>query len=502
MSQHRYSIGLLPGLALVAGALALALLMAGTAAGQQAAPSAALLAADIKLLKTQPEVGPVGTSFTITGQGLPPGTAVDLIWMTSDGSYATRADQQTVEFQDRVRVDKRVSLGSATTDADGQLRATLTAPEDYGDIHDLYVEADGQQLAKGGFRIEHQVSVSPLDGPVGAEITIKATGLTLKPYTSTLGVLYDNRYAGFISATTTRGTAEGKIRAAGPLGGHLLEVYGASQATPFLNPRQGASGWKEFRVEFKVTSDDGPPPLALDWPDEGRLAKPAMPITTASGVQPAPGVSAAFEPASGPILSTASLGAVGLPPDTSLDLIWVTVVGNRVQGGWNMVDKPLGKATTSGDGALQTTIQVPDDLGGWHVVKLVQGKTVLVEVPYFVEHSLVQVNPRRVKAGEPFTVQIKGIGWTELDNGVAVTYDSAYMGYACGFNSGGDITLNMVATGGPGTHLVDLYPMIYQGHGKPPWSYQMPQLTFAQDAPGLALGYRLPTFRLAIEVYE
>jgi hypothetical protein len=63
-----------------------------------------------------------------------------------------------------------------------------------------------------------------------------------------------------------------------------------------------------------------------------------------------------------------------------------------------------------------------------------------------------------VKVSETFTVQIKGVGWTELNNMVAVTYDNAAMGYACGFNSNGDVTINSVATGHPGTHLIDLIP--------------------------------------------
>lgn len=52
----------------------------------------------------------------------------------------------------------------------------------------------------------------------------------------------------------------------------------------------------------------------------------------------------------------------------------------------------------------------------------------------------------------------------------------------------------------PGTHLIDLYPMVFLGHGKGPWNYNIPFLSFAQDHPALTLGYRLPTYRLAIEV--
>jgi hypothetical protein len=117
-----------------------------------------------------------------------------------------------------------------------------------------------------------------------------------------------------------------------------------------------------------------------------------------------------------------------------------------------------------------------------------------MEIPYYVEHSLVSVTPKRVKVGETFTVQIKGVGWTELNNMVAVTYDIAAMGYACGFNSNGDVTINLVATGHPGTHLIDLYPAIYKRKDRVPWNYQTPFLTYARDFPALrtAIDY-LPT---------
>ena len=55
--------------------------------------------------------------------------------------------------------------------------------------------------------------------------------------------------------------------------------------------------------------------------------------------------------------------------------------------------------------------------------------------------------PKVVKAGKPFIVELKGVGWTQLDNTVAVTYDNAYIGYACGFNSNGDVRIQLFATG-------------------------------------------------------
>ena len=171
--------------------------------------------------------------------------------------------------------------------------------------------------------------------------------------------------------------------------------------------------------------------------------------------------------------------------------------------GWNLESIPLSSAMTKPDGSLTTAIQIPDDLGGWHVVKLAtRERGVVMEIPYYVEQALAALEPRRVKVGETFTVRIKGGGWTELDNTVAVTYDNAAIGYACAFNSNGDITMNLVATGHPGTHLIDIYPAIYKGKDRIPLNYQTPFLTYARDFPALARGYKLPAYRLAIQVVE
>jgi hypothetical protein len=147
------------------------------------------------------------------------------------------------------------------------------------------------------------------------------------------------------------------------------------------------------------------------------------------------------------------------------------------------------------------SIEVPDGLGGWHVVQVSQGGEVKAQIPFFVKRSVIS-SPRRVKAGQPFQVHLKGVGWTQLDNTVAVTYDNGYVGYGCGFNSNGDVVLDLVATGGPGTHLIDIYPLLYPyqpAYAYPPHA-AIPFLNFARDFPGLALGYQLPAFRLAITV--
>src|SRR6185436_1159712 len=162
--------------------------------------------------------------------------------------------------------------------------------------------------------------------------------------------------------------------------------------------------------------------------------------------------SATLTPSTGPILSKTVLRANGLPVNADVGLFFVTARGNRMgPSGWNLQSIPLANALTKNDGTLSTTIEIPEDLGGWHSIKLIDRDQVLMEVPYYIEQRLAAIAPKRVKVGETFTIQIKGGGWTELDNTVAVTYDNASIGYACGFNTNGDITMNLLATGHAGT---------------------------------------------------
>jgi hypothetical protein len=71
------------------------------------------------------------------------------------------------------------------------------------------------------------------------------------------------------------------------------------------------------------------------------------------------------------------------------------------------------------------------------------------------------------------------------------------MGYACGFNSQGDVVIKFHATGTPGQHIIDLYPGIYQGPAtETQLLYRQPQLTYADDHPG----NKIPALRFTFEV--
>ena len=98
------------------------------------------------------------------------------------------------------------------------------------------------------------------------------------------------------------------------------------------------------------------------------------------------------------------------------------------------------------------------------------------------------------KEGQEFTISILGVGWTQLDNTLAVDYDNSYIGYGCGFHSNGYMAVHLTATGGPGIHIIDLYPLLYSvSPNLAPTTAWCPLLSANHDDPGLALGYQVPS---------
>ncbi len=486
--------------------LALAAILAAPLAPVAAAQSQPTQRLDA--LHIAPESGPAGTSITISGSAQA-NASVDLQWLTWDGAYQTETTSETVAYKQRTFTDKRVDIGSVLADGQGQFTSEFTIPEDYGHLHDIRAVVDSQDVARGAFQIQLAATATPSSGPIGTPIHLRVTGLNPNLFSgSTLAVRYDNAYTGVLTAATTDGTAEATIRATGTLGDHAIFI-GAGTVPSYLNIHQSPYDFlysnlpdgEGFKFTFTTTADNGAPPDQLEWPaaDAVHTLGPDDPRTTYEPLA-APTGTASLSPASGPIQSTPRLTAAGLQPDKDVTLVWMTARGNRVSDtGWDVVSGTIGTGHTDAQGGLATDVNIPDDLGGWHMLKLVQDQAVMTQTPFYVERSLVSVSPSELKGGDTFTIHAKGLGWTELDNGFAVTYDNAFVGYACGFNSNGDVAMPLVATGGPGTHLIDLYPMVYNGQDRKPW-YWAPVLTFATDFPALGLGYRLPAYHLAITV--
>ncbi|MHB8642811.1 MAG: hypothetical protein ACYDA3_08000 [Gaiellaceae bacterium] len=464
-------------------------------------------AASMTILQTKPDIGLPGIPVTVSGTGLPANADVTLAWSTANVDWVLDPRPDSVDYLGRKVTKYFVTIGTGRTNASGVLSVKLRAPHDFGGVHDIYAVVNGLQVAKGGFLVARSASISPKQGPIGTPITVTYSGLGSSLYEGGASLLYDNKYVGAVQANWTRGVAKVKIRATGPAGKHTIEIADAI-TFKYLNIQQSPIPWGTgFKFQFTVTKDNGRPAARIDWP--ANVAATVDAKTTFDVTKIVSGAAATLSMTSGQILTKVGLTASGLTPGAPVDLEWSTVIGNRVNCTgtcWTFVSVPLGNAAAAADGTLASTVQIPDGLGGWHVVQVIQDGQIKAQVPFFVKRSFAAkpVSNLVLKAGQAFTVHLKGLGWTQLDNTIAVDYDNSYVGYGCGFNSNGDVEMNLVASGAPGTHLIDMYPLLYTqqpSYANTPYG-MVPVLTYERDAPGLALGYQLPAMRLAITVVK
>ena len=484
-------------------------------------------------LEVTPQQGFLGSDFSVFGKGLTPNKQMSLVWSTNDGTWITDILPNSVNYMGVKYTKFYVNMATVTTDANGGFTFKSKVPSDFGGVHDIYAVVDGVAIAHGGYQMLRTVSISPKSGPIGTPITITYTGMGASLYTAGGSVLYDNKFAGEMQALWTRGTGKAVIRASGEVGKHVLYVLDGI-GIPYLNiiqsPVPMANGGTQT---FTVTKDAGAPAAYLTFPDKVTPTVTQKTTLSSVGLDPNTKAVATLSKDAGPVFSKVNLDVKGLTTTGTHTIEWATVVGNRVNCTgtcWVYNSVPLGTVDVK-SADITKEIQIPDHLGGWHVVQVKKDGVIEAQVPFYVQESIFNyvdskgkvlsagiakadpsglpesrdgsgVPTNKFKAGEEFTIAIKGVGWTQLDNTLAVTYDNAYIGYGCGFNSNGYMVIHLKATGAPGTHIIDLWPLMYTNQpsfaGTP---YGMlPILTADRDFPGLALGYQLPSIHFAITI--
>ena len=485
-------------------------------------------------LNVTPQQGYIGDAFAIEGKGLVANAELTLVWGTSTATWVADVLPNSVNYMGVKFAKVNIVMAKVTTDANGAFTYKTKVPSDFGGVHDIYVVSNGASLAHGGYQISRKVSISPKSGPIGTPITVTYSGLGASLYTAGGSVLWDNSFAGEMQALWTRGSATAVIRASGSVGNHLLQVQdgiGITYLNIIQSPVPFANGGS---ATFKITKDAGAPAAYIVFPKKTTPTVSLRTTLTSIGLDPSSSATATLSKPEGPVGTKTTVNVKGMITSGTHTLVWSTVVGSRVNCPtstcWIYNGIPLGTVdVTSAD--FSKEVEIPDNLGGWHVIQVKKGDVVEAQVPFYVQESIFNyvdkkgkvisaglakansvpipesrdgsgVPTNKFKAGEEFTIAMKGVGWTQLDNTLAVTYDNSYIGYGCGFNSNGYMVIHLKVTGAPGTHIIDLHPLMYTNQpsfaGTP---YGMlPVLTADRDFAGLALGYQLPSVHFAITI--
>ena len=486
-------------------------------------------------LTVTPNQGVVGSPMVVTGKGLPASSALQLTWGTSNGTWVADVEPSSVNYLGTSITKITVNMATVTTDANGAFTFSSVVPSDFGGVHDIYAVKDGVALGHGGYQMTRTLTISPTSGPIGTPITVTYTGMGATLYTAGAAVHWDNNMAGEMEALWTRGTGQVVIRAAGPRGTHYVNVGDAIGVT-YMNIIQSPVPYANSgSLAFEVTKDAGVGTPSATFPLAYAPTTSLRTTLSTVGLDPNTQATMTLSQTSGDILTKVNVKTAKVATDGTYQLVWSTVVGNRVNCAsicWAFNSIPLGTATVT-NGVSSTDVTIPDNLGGWHVIQMMKGSTIEAQTPFYVKESIMpftnsagrvigmgvakfdpSTSPDSVargqagaptttfKNGEAFTISIKGVGWTQLDNTMAVTYDNNYIGYGCGFNSNGYMVIKLIATGAPGTHIIDLHPQLYVNQpsfANTPYG-MLPVLSGDRDFPGLALGYQIPTFHFAIKV--
>ncbi|MDA4115643.1 MAG: hypothetical protein OK442_03705 [Thaumarchaeota archaeon] len=505
-------------------------------------------AATSSSMTVSPTAGIAGSKISISGDGYPSNTNLTIKWTSADASFVVSGNPPQVTGVNATPIER--TLTSAETSSLGSFVANLTVPQDYGGQLTLQAFASNGTALPGRalFTLDASYKFSPSSGPAGTPIQVTATGLGYGEYNAYPFLYWDNSMVGYFSAISTRGTANFTFYATGSPGTHYIEIYLADQGPGYLNPTFTA---QPFMTQFDLTAQPSSGGLNLSGsavigalaifaaivaaiglfvsvgriePERRKAATrslaavliiiaivvagvagylaiaPSSPTQSVNYTSAATVVRPAISvpqnnAASGPRISVspviASVGqnvtvsGAGFGPNQQVPLSWSTRKGNNLNG-YKLVEESLRNATANSTGSFSFSMKAPPDLGGVHFISA-GNLTRNSNGTLFLQRT-ASINATQGSAGTVVKITMFGVGWTFNTNIAALDYDNTYIGYGCGFSTGGNVTMYLTVTGAPGIHSIDIYPSIWWGtsnfYNQYPIEYKFPLLT-PQDHPSL-----------------
>ena len=169
-------------------------------------------------------------------------------------------------------------------------------------------------------------------------------------------------------------------------------------------------------------------------------------------------------PEHGPVGTPVTVTGQAPPPGQDIDLLWRTV-----EGSWKVADGEyhgrafdpiayrIATVKTDKSGAFTASFTAPDDFGFSHDIVAQQSKRLLTQTAFMIDMTMTFAGARTSgPVGSPIAVEIKGMGWKEMQDSWMVLYDNKFTGFASVVTTHGGAHFTISATGQPGQHIVEL----------------------------------------------
>jgi hypothetical protein len=411
--------------------------------------------------------GYVGDSLTLEGQNLPADEQLAVVWHTFDGEWGVINSDTVVGPQYRPRTD---TLFTVTTDGDGRFTADWTVRQDYGGEHTIEVQnPDGETLASTSYTVKPHFELDRTTVPMGEYVRVNGYGLGPDRAVTSYPVTWDNSYVGYMTGVENRGTTTARIRAVGPPGEHVVQVWRSYEGFPFLqNNTQSklgpvADGRQSVWTVEVSEPDERPPTTEIDalsgqTPVEDHTVAPDVDTDATLEIEPRTGAPG----------TDAVLSGRGFPADTEVDLVWYTHVGHRFMND-PVEPEPrpdvLPSVHTDSDGSFHLDVTIPSDIGETRpIVAEVDGRSVAA-TSFLLQPDIATFSPTEGPVGTEITIELDALGWASYENNYCVLYDNHLVGYFCSHNADDDSEpeasrsrFKLRASGEPGLHFIDVIP--------------------------------------------
>ncbi|MFC7134704.1 MULTISPECIES: hypothetical protein [Salinibaculum] len=446
--------------------------------------------------------GYVGDTITLRGRDLAPDREYEVVWHSTDGEWAVLRAHEILGPQYTPRTD---TIATPETDDAGAFDAEWTVPEDYGGVHRIEVRDDGEAVASAEFEVTPWFELDRTTAPMGEMVTVTGYGLGPDVSTNNYQIAWDNGYVGYMTGVMNRGTATAQIRAVGPPGEHVVQVWRNYRGIPYVanntqSPMGPVAGGRQSVWTVEVTEPEEPPetawvdplfeenPIELHYPDLDADTDAELDVT----------------PRCGTAGTSAVITGTGFPPKAEVDLQWYQHVGEGIRG-TNVTPKPrpgvLPAVTADADGRFQVDVEIPVAEGSTRpIVAEVDGESVAV-TGFMMQPSIATYEPTSGPVGTEIEIELSGIGWTNYENSPFFVYDNKALGYACGLTDefrSTTVRTVLRAAGEPGWHFIDVYPSLFEMEEKEPEFEVKPHLSYLDNHPVRPL----PGFHFAFEITE